>query len=201
LGVKYLQTLFKEPIKINIIDIVRLALFFPHFVDEASKKDIFFVVTAEEIKEVLFSFQKDKSPSPNGWTLEFFSGFFYFFGKDLLEMVEESRRVGQIHAPFNATFIALNTKTNDPQTFDDFRPISLCNCIYKIVVKIITKCLQMVLSETISKEQFGFLEGRQIHEAIGVAQEGLHSLNINISKCVILNIDLSKAYDRVFRSC
>jgi ribonuclease HI len=82
-------------------------------------------------------------------------------------------------------------------TFDDFRPISLCNCIYKIIAKIIARRLNPFLSEAISKEQFGFLEGRQIHEAIGLAQEGLHSLKIARSKGAILNIDLSKAYDRV----
>jgi hypothetical protein len=46
-------------------------------------------------------------------------------------------------------------------------------------------------------EQFGFLEGRQIQEAVGVAKEGLHSLKNTRSKGAILNIDLSKAFDRV----
>jgi hypothetical protein len=41
------------------------------------------------------------------------------------------------------------------------------------------------------------LEGRQIHEAIGVAQEALHSIKISKVKGVVLKIDLSKAYDRV----
>jgi hypothetical protein len=65
------------------------------------------------------------------------------------------------------------------------------------VAKIITKRLKTVLSETISKEQFGFLEGHQIHKAIGVAQEGLQSLKINKAKGDILKIDLSKAFDWV----
>ena len=59
------------------------------------------------------------------------------------------------------------------------------------------KRLKVVLSETISKEQFGFLEGRQIHEAVAMAQEGMHSININHLKGVVIKIDLSKAYDRV----
>jgi hypothetical protein len=46
-------------------------------------------------------------------------------------------------------------------------------------------------------EQFGFLEGRQIHEAIGVAQEALHNIKTRKLKSVVLKIDLSKAYDRV----
>ena len=54
-----------------------------------------------------------------------------------------------------------------------------------------------MLSAHISKEQFGFLEGRQIHEAIGVAQEGLHNIKTKKIKGVVLKIDLSKAYDKV----
>jgi hypothetical protein len=78
--------------------------------------------------------------------VEFYIGFFELFGKDLLAVVEESRMVGRMHAPFNATFIALIPKSDDPQSFDDFITISLCNCIYKIVEKIIAKCIKVVLS-------------------------------------------------------
>jgi hypothetical protein len=41
------------------------------------------------------------------------------------------------------------------------------------------------------------LEGRQIHEAIGIAQEGLHSIKIKKQKSMVVKVDLSKAYDRV----
>lgn len=84
-------------------------------------------------------------------------------------MVKESRKYGVIHASINSTFIALIPKVDKPSTFDDFRPISLCNCLYKIILKVIRKRLKAILSEKISKEQFGFLQGRQIHEEIGVA--------------------------------
>eukprot|EP00253_Pinus_taeda_P012674 PITA_12674 len=46
-------------------------------------------------------------------------------------------------------------------------------------------------------EQFGFLSGRQIHEAIGVAQEVMHSVRQKNKKGVVIKIDLSKAYDRI----
>ena len=54
-----------------------------------------------------------------------------------------------------------------------------------------------ILSEHISLEQFGFLEGRLIHEAIGVAREGLHSMKVNNIKGAIFKIDLAKAFDKV----
>ena len=53
------------------------------------------------------------------------------------------------------------------------------------------------MSEHISGEQFGFLKGRQIHEAVGVAREGLHSMKSRNLKGAILKIYLSKAYDKV----
>ena len=91
-------------------------------------------------------------------------------------MVEDSRISRKIPACFNSTFIALIPKVDNPKSLHDFRPISLCNCIYKVISKIIARRLTDLLSEHISGEQFGFLKGRQIHEAIGVAQEGLHSM-------------------------
>ena len=96
-------------------------------------------------------------------------------GTDLLKVIEESRINGRIHGPFNTTFIALIPKVNDPQYFDDFRPISLCNCIYKIIAKIIAHRLKPFLLEAISNEKFWFLEGRQIQEVIWVVEEGLHN--------------------------
>jgi retron-type reverse transcriptase len=143
------------------------------------------------------SFQKDKIPGPDGWNIEFYLGFFELIGKDILKVVEESKLNGIIHGPLNSTFITLIPKVNGPLSFDEFRPISLCNCIYKIIAKIIARRLKPILSKSISKEQFGFLEGRQIHEAIGVAQEGLHRLKTKKEKGTILKIDLSKAFDRV----
>ena len=83
-------------------------------------------------------------------------------------MVEDTRLTGRIPASFNLTFLALIPKVDNPLSLNDFRPISLYNCIYKVVSKFIARRLKGILSEHISAEQFGFLEGRQIHEATGL---------------------------------
>ena len=75
--------------------------------------------------------------------------------------------------------------------------MSLCNVTYKLVEKIIARRLKKILSKFIFQDQFGFLEGRNIHEAIRVVQEGLHTQNITNNKGVILKIDLSKAFNKV----
>jgi hypothetical protein len=166
-------------------------------VDEDGNRDIFVEVTEGELKETIHIFQKDKIPGSDEWTIEFYVAFFDLIGADLLQVVEESRRNGRLYAPINSTFIALIPKQYEPQSFDGFWPISLCNCLYKIIAKIIERRLKPILSNTISKEQFGFLQGRQIHEATDVSKEGIHGLKTSKSQGSILKIDLSKPFDRV----
>ena len=112
-------------------------------------------------------------------------------------MVEDTRLTKRIPSSFNSTFIALIPKADNPTSLNEFRPIYLCSCIYKVVSKVVAIRLKGILSQHISGEQFGFLEGRQIHEVIGVAQEGLHYIKNKKLKGVVLQIDLSKAYDEV----
>jgi hypothetical protein len=69
--------------------------------------------------------------------------------------------------------------------------------VYKIITKIIASRINSCLFFGISKEQFAFLEGRQIIDAIGVVQEVLHSIKVKNIKALVLKLDLIKAYDRV----
>ena len=155
---------------------MQVAQVFPRFVGEEENNSLLEEVSEEELKVALQSFQKDKSPGPDGWTIEFFIDLYDLLGADILKVVEDSHLSGRIPACFNSTFIALIPKVDNPKSLHDVRPISLCNYIYKMISKFISRRLRDLLSEHISGEQFGFLKGRQIHEAIGVAQEGLHSM-------------------------
>jgi hypothetical protein len=96
-------------------------------------------VSKEEIFEILRGFSRDKSLGPDGWTVEFFFNYFELVGQDLLEMVEDSRFRGEVINSINSTFLALIPKVNGPTTFNDFRPIVLCNLCYKIIAKVIAK--------------------------------------------------------------
>lgn len=81
-------------------------------------------------------------------------------------MMEKTRTTGKVLGNFNSTCMALIPKADNPSSLEDFRPISLYNCIYKIVSKVIAKRVKRLLRKSVSEEQFRFLDGRQIHEAI-----------------------------------
>lgn len=76
----------------------------------------------------------------------------------------------------------------------DFRPIALCNTVYKIVTKIIANILK-----PISDQQSGFAPRRSIVESIIVAHEILHTARKTKDSCMTSKVDILKAYDMVDR--
>ena len=158
-GVNHFKQLFKAPLQATIEEVIRLAQMLPGFVDEGGNRDLMREVTEAELKKVMDSFQKDKSLGPDGWSIDFFLDLYDILGKNVLQVIEDSRTSRWIPASFNSTFIALIPKLDNPLTLNDFRPISLCNCVYKIISKVIALRMKSILSEHISDEQFGFLEG------------------------------------------
>lgn len=110
---------------------------FPSFFRPEEGRVVTGKVTLSKIKKALIGLAKDKILCPYGWIVEIFFIFFYLIGKDLLEVVEESRLRGKVVGALNATFIASIPKCDKPLSCNDYRPISLCDVVYNIITKII----------------------------------------------------------------
>ena len=78
-----------------------------------------------------------------------------------------------------------------------YRPIALCNVVYKIITKLIVERLKPLLSTLISPKQGGFVEGRQILYGVVVAMEAIHSMANSKERAMFMNLDMAKAYDQV----
>eukprot|EP00253_Pinus_taeda_P026591 PITA_26591 len=134
-------------------------------------------ITMEEVEEVVRSMPSDKAPGPDGFTINFYKACWNIVKQDIWEIVEDSRRSKTILKSLNSTFIALVPKVEEANTPEKFRPIALCNVIYKIISKVIANKLKVILPGIISQEQSGYVEGRQILDNILLAQEMIHSLH------------------------
>jgi hypothetical protein len=179
----------------SIVDQIAMVRLYPRLVTEEEVLLLENLCTKEEVREVLRGFTKDKSPGPDGWTVEFILHFFDLIIGDLLEAAEESYLSGMVNRSLNSTFIALISKVNGSDSFSEFWLITLCNLYYKIITKIIAKCIRPILSHTLSEEQFVFLKGRKIIDVIGIVRECIHNIREKNLQAMILKIDLNKAYD------
>lgn len=168
---------------------------FPQMFNEELNDQIYQPVTEEELLATMKSFKRDKFPGLYGWTVEFLIHFFYLIKSDLLRMVEGTRMASSINDKISSTHIALIPKKGNAESFMDFRPISLCNISFKIISKITAERIKETLSKFLTKDQHGFLRGRNILDAVLITQEGLFAIHSKKSEDVIFKIDLHKAYD------
>lgn len=90
-------------------------------------------VSVEEITSTVFALSLDKCPGPDGYSVEFFRASWSIVGSDIVAAVQEFFRNGRLLKDFNTTKIALIPKFPEACKLGDYRPISCCNLVYKII--------------------------------------------------------------------
>lgn len=97
----------------------------------------------------------------------------------------------------NSTFFVFIKKREGVRDIRDYRPISLVGCIYKLIAKVLASRFSRVLGEVIGECQHVFLEGRQIQDAVLVANEVVDELVTGMNDGLICKLDMEKTYDHV----
>lgn len=157
-------------------------------------------VTDAEIKKAVKAIKSDSTPGVDGMTGQFFQKFWHIVGPHVTKEVRDFYESGQLSADWNYTEICLLPKVLNPNQMKDLRPISLCSVVYKIVSKVFSDRLKVVLPHIISPSQGAFNAGRLISDNILIAHEMVHGLRTNPScksEYIAIKTDMSKVYDRV----
>ena len=140
------------------------------------------------------------APGPDGMPPLFFKSFWNTVGQDVTAACLSVLNTGSFPPNINHTFLTLIPKNKSPERPTDFRPISLCNVLYKIISKAMANRLKKCIPKLVSESQRAFMSDRLISNNILIAFETLHHLkNRKKGKTsyMALKLDMSKAYDRV----
>jgi hypothetical protein len=154
----------------------------------------------QEISDALFQMGPIKAPGPDGFSARFFQRNWDTVKAEVIKGVKDFF-VSRVMPPgINDTAIVLIPKKDELELLKDFRPISLCNVIYKIVSKCMVNRLRPILHDIIAPTQSAFIPGRLITDNVLIAFECLHAIKHGSRACKrfgAYKLDLTKACDRV----
>jgi hypothetical protein len=156
--------------------------------------------TEKEISDALFQIGPLKAPGPDGFPARFLQRNWGLLKVDVIRAVQRFFEEGIMPDDVNNTAIVLVPKKNDPTELKDFRPISLCNVLFKVVSKCLVNRLRPILEDIISPTQSAFIPGRMITDNALIAFECIHAIQSNSrdrAGFCAYKLDMAKAYDRV----
>ena len=132
--------------------------------------------SADEIKEAVFQMAPTKAPGPDGMNAFFHQTFWHIVVDNVVSAILDFFNFGCMVSSLNHTNIVLIPKVK-PEKISNFRHISLCNVMYKIISKVLSNRLKQILLSVISPTQSAFVLGRLITDNVLLAYETLHAMH------------------------
>jgi hypothetical protein len=155
-------------------------------------------ILENEIYQALHCIGDLKAPGLDGYGAKFFKATWSIIKNDVIAAIMEFFIDETMYSAINSSLVTLIPKHSAAKTIKEYRPISCCTTIFKIISKILTTRLSKVLSSVINLSQAAFVPGQHIHDHILLAYELIrgYSRRGGTPKCM-LQLDLQKAYDTV----
>ncbi|KAG7576302.1 Ribonuclease H domain [Arabidopsis thaliana x Arabidopsis arenosa] len=154
---------------------------------------------AAEVVEAVKKMGSFKAPGPDGFQPVFYQKSWDIVGTSVIRFVLDFFESGVLPQLTNAALLVLLPKVARPEKITQFRPVSLCNVLFKVITKMMVIRLKSVISKLIGPAQASFIPGRLGIDNIVVVQEAVHSMRRKKGRkgWMLLKLDLEKAYDRI----
>jgi hypothetical protein len=150
----------------------------------------------EEIEATLFQMGPYKASGLDGLNACFFQTNWPIM-KEVCHIILDILNAGVLHQEINLTHITFILKS---MNVTDFRPISLCNVLYKLISNVLANQLKKILPIIVALTQSAFIPGRLILDNVLATYEALHTMHTRMwgkKGFMAVKLDMSKAYDRM----
>ncbi|KAL5556427.1 hypothetical protein UlMin_038663 [Ulmus minor] len=192
------EAIFDTPNKVQNCDLSKLV---SHVITDEENCELLRIPTWDEVRDVVVTMGAFKAPGPNGMPVLFYKNYWNTVGHDLVAAVHEFFLMAYMPASINASSIVLIPRKPNPTRPNYFRPILVCNVVYRVITKLLANRLKLHLDRLICPTQNAFVPGKSIHDNSILFQEVIHSMKKKKKKdahgWMGLKIDLEKAYDRL----
>ena len=155
-------------------------------------------ITLQELSNTLKHTRNDSSPGSSGFTFGFYKFFWGILGPFILKAALYSFEIGKLQNSQAIGIISLIPKGDKPkELLDSWRPITLLNCIYKLISGVLANRINKVLPNIIHSDQSGFVPGRYIGDCLRSTYDIIEWAKNNKKTGLLLLIDFKKAFDSI----
>ena len=138
-----------------------------------------------------------KAPGYDGFNIRCIKHVWPVIGEDFCKAILNFFESGLLPSALNMTWVTLIPKKKEALDIKDFRPISMVGCVYKVIVKILSRRLRGVVQDIVGGSQTAFISGRQILDGALIANEVVQWLRKKKREGVLLKLDFQRAYDTI----
>ena len=157
-------------------------------------------MTIDEISFAVKNMNTNKSPGPDGLTVEFYRKFWNILAPHLVLVFNSCFEAGEMCESMKTSNTRVIYKKGDRKSLKNWRPISLLNVDYKICSKAISVRLSKVLEFIVDPDQTCSVPGRKISSNLHTLRDILDYLDRTGETGILVSLDQEKAFDRVNRS-
>jgi hypothetical protein len=153
--------------------------------------------TNDEFLNAIKNINENKSPGFDGITIEFYKRFWDLLKDHYMNMVLETKEMGSLPHSTKTSVLSLIHKGDSKDKLNNYRPLSLTNCDYKILATVFAERLQPIMTTLIHPDQVAYIKDRYI----GCNIRNLIDLYEYVEKLnipgALISIDFQKAFDSV----
>lgn len=158
------------------------------------------VITYKELKNVISQLKTGKAAGPDRILNEVIKYSYPVLSNSLLKIFNLILKAGKYPAGWKKSFIVAIYKSGDRNDPNNYRGISLSNCLTKIFNAILNNRLTNIVNSRLSKNQFGFRENHRTSDSIFILKSLINKyIHKDKKKLYICFVDLRKAFDSVWR--
>ena len=152
-----------------------------------------------KILSTLRSMHPLKSPGPDGFHAQFFLNNWQVVGVETTEFIQTIFITSRIPMDLTWVKLFLIPKAPNLESVYQFRHISVCNTLYKLLTKILINRLKPFLHAMIHPSQAGFVPGSRVTDNYIITQELIHYISQRKGNTHLMaaKIDLDKAYGKL----
>lgn len=139
----------------------------------------------------------NRAPGPDNIPVEFYQSCWEVVKDDIMSLFRHFHRGTLDVQRLNYGVITLLPKVSGADKIQQFRPICLLRCPYKLITKVLDRRIAMYTDKLISSTQNASVNGRNIVDGVLSLQEILNYTHVKKRVGIVLKLDFEKAYDKV----